>query len=373
MVIYIWQSKTWPQFTWSDSEILKPLAMARKNQGQILGQAKFLELKEQAEILVNETLATSAIEGEKLDRNNVRSSVAKRLGLPSAGLPESARSTDGLVEMLIDATTNYKIKLNEKQLWGWRAALFPTGYSGIQKIEVGQWRTGVEPMQVISGKMGKPKIHYEAPDSEKVVKEMQKFFEWWNGSQELDGILRAALAHFWFVTIHPFEDGNGRLARALTDMALAQDENTKMRLYSLSSQIVKERDAYYLVLEETQKGSGDITKWLVWFFEMFSRALEASASLIEKSLLINKFFTSHDSSNLNERQKKVLRKLFETWPDDFVGGLTTKKYVSMTKSSPATAKRDIEELIEKKVLIANQGKGRSSSYRLNDTLISKGE
>lgn len=369
MTKYIWQSKTWPQFSWSDSEILNALAMARKKQGQILGQAKFLALKEQAEILINETVATSAIEGEKLDRNSVRSSVAKRLGLPTAGLPEAARQTDGLVEMLLDATTSYSKELNQERLWGWQAALFPTGHSGINKIQVGNWRVGDEPMQVISGPMGKAIIHYEAPGSNEVPAEMKKFLKWWNKEEKLDGILRAAIAHFWFVTIHPFEDGNGRVARALTDMALAQDEKVSMRLYSLSSQIVKERDAYYSVLEETQKGKGDITKWLLWFLEMFSRSIDASNGMIEKALWMGKYFDQTAALDLNDRQKKVIRKMLETWPEEFVGGLTTKKYVSMTKASSATVKRDIEDLVLKKVLLQNEGKGRSTSYRLNKDII----
>lgn len=339
--------------------------MARKKQGHILGQAKFLALKEQAEILINETVATSAIEGEKLDRNSVRSSVAKRLGLPTAGLPEAARHTDGLVEMLLDATTNYSENLKQDRLWGWQAALFPTGHSGIHKIEVGNWRAGEEPMQVISGPMGKAKIHYEAPPSKKVPAEMKAFLKWWNDDSKIDGILRAAIAHFWFVTIHPFEDGNGRVARAITDMALAQDERINMRLYSLSTQIVKERETYYSILEETQKGKGDITKWLVWFLEMFSRSIDASNVMIEKAIWMGKYFSQIESLNLNERQKKVVRKMLETWPEEFIGGLTTKKFISMTKASPATAKRDIQDLIDKKVLLQNEAKGRSTSYRLN--------
>lgn len=372
MTKYIWQATKWPRLYWDDSRLIKALAEARKIQGQILGQAKFLELKEQAEILVDETIATSAIEGEKLDRNGVRSSVAKRLGLSTAGLPEPKRSTDGMVEILLDATTNHVKPLTKDRLYSWQSALFPTGFSGINKIEVGSWRTGSEPMQVISGKMGKAKIHYEAPPSKIVSSEMETFFEWWNNPPEnLDGLLRAAVAHFWFVTIHPFDDGNGRVARAITDMALAQDEKTKMRLYSLSAQIIKERESYYEILESTQKGKGDITSWLVWFLDMFTRSIQSSSQLIEKALWIGSFYAHNDGIALNDRQKKVIKKMMETFPADFVGGLTNQKYVSMTKTSSVTAKRDIQDLVEKNILLQNEGGGRSTSYRLNKKIAPK--
>ena len=363
---YVWQYSGWPKLSWDDSTLIKPLAEARKAQGHILGQAKYLQLKEQAEILVEETLATSAIEGEKLDREDVRSSVAKRLGLPTAGLPEAKRNADGVVEVLLDATVNHTGKLSDKRLFGWQAALFPTGYSGINKINTGNWRTGKEPMQVVSGRMGKAKIHYEAPPSKGVVSEMKAFFQWWNSpSEELDGILRAALAHFWFVTIHPFDDGNGRIARAITDMALAQDEKTSLRLYSLSSQIVKERKAYYDILERTQKGKGDITEWLKWFFDMFSRSIQGSNQLIEKAIFVGKLYEYCDDKGLNERQRKVIKKMLECFPEEFIGGLTNQKYVAMTKISSETAKRDIKDLVLKKVLLQNEGGGRSTRYQLN--------
>lgn len=366
MIKYVWQYSGWPELKWDDSILIKPLAEARKAQGHILGQAKFLQLKEQAEILVEETLATSAIEGEKLDREGVRSSVAKRLGLPTAGLPEAKRNTDAIVEVLLDATVNHTGKLNDKRLCGWQAALFPTGYSGIDKINVGKWRTGKEPMQVVSGRMGKAKIHYEAPPSRDVAREMSVFFQWWNSSSEgLDGILRAALAHFWFVTIHPFDDGNGRIARAITDMALAQDEKTSLRLYSLSSQMIKERKAYYDILERTQKGKGNITEWLKWFLEMFARSIKSSNQLIEKAIFVGNLYKYCDDKGLNERQRKVIKKMLETFPEEFIGGLTNQKYVAMTKISPETAKRDIKDLVLKKVLVQNEGGGRSTSYQLN--------
>ncbi|MGE3610459.1 MAG: Fic family protein [Bacteriovoracaceae bacterium] len=367
---YIWQQKNWPEFKWDLSALVKDLAKARKMQGMLLGQAKFLQLKEQAEILVEESLSTSAIEGEKLDRDGVRSSVARRLGLPSAGLPEPKRNVDGVVEVLIDATKNHEGKLTDKRLFGWHAALFPTGYSGINKITTGKWRIGEEPMEVVSGKLGESIVHYVAPPSIKMKQEMKLFLEWWNLSPEnLDGLIRAGIAHLWFVTIHPFDDGNGRVARAITDMALAQDENTGVRLYSLSAQIMKERKKYYQILEKTQKGTGDITEWLCFFLEMFTCSVESSGRLIEKTFKLEKVFKLLEEKGVNERQKKVLKKLLESFPDPFVGGLTNKKYVSMTGVSPETAKRDIKDLVDKGILDQGESGGRSTNYQLSKDLV----
>jgi len=369
MVKYIWQKSYWTKFTWESEKILNSLSKAKKAQGYLLGLAVFFELKEQGDILVEEAFTTSAIEGEKLDRNTIRSSVARRLGLPTAGLPNIKRNSDGLVELLIDATLNHNKPLTKERLWGWQASLFPTGFSGIYKIGVGHWREGKASMQVVSGSLGKKTVHYEAPPSEKVDEEMTRFLDWWNEPQkELDGIIRAAIAHFWFVTIHPFDDGNGRIARIITDMALSQDEKTGKRLYSLSSQIIKDKKNYYNILEMTQKGIGDITEWVNWFLEMFNRSIDNSKALVEKSMFIGKFYKHHAELNLNERQKKVVKKLLEHLPEDFSGGLTNKKYVAMTKVSPETAKRDIKGLLYKGILLPNEGRGRSTSYRLNRDL-----
>ena len=366
MVKYIWQKNSWTKFIWESAKIMNPLLKAKRAQGYLFGQADFFELKEQGDILIEEAFTTSAIEGETLDRNTIRSSVAKRLGLPTAGLPNIKRNSDGLVELLIDATLNHNKPLSKERLWGWQASLFPTGFSGIRKIAVGQWRKGQAPMQVVSGSMGKEKVHYEAPPSKRVEEEMIMFLDWWNEPPiDLDGIIRAAIAHFWFVTIHPFADGNGRIARAITDMALAQDEKTSKRLYSLSSQILKDKKNYYIVLERTQKGNGDITEWINWFLEMFYKSIDSSKVLVEKSIFIGKFYSHHAELNLNERQKKVIKKLLERLPDDFSGGLTNKKYVAMTKVSSETAKRDIRDLVDKRILFPNEGRGRSTSYRLN--------
>ncbi len=366
MTKYIWQHKNWPTFRWEQNKIEDYLLAAKKAQGFILGQAQFFDLKEIGEIITEEAFNTSTIEGESIDKRAIRSSVASRLGLPTAGLPNTQRNAEGLVEVLMDATTNFESKLTGERLQGWQAALFPTGFSGIRKINVGKWRETLTPMQVISGPMSREKIHYEAPPSSKINEEMKGLLRWWNNeASQYDGIIRAGIAHFWFVTIHPFEDGNGRIARVITDMSLAQDEKTKKRLYSLSSQIMRDKKNYYNILEKTQKGSGDITEWLIWFLKMFTNAIENSKTVIEKSLFIGKFYKSISEISLNERQRKVIKKILESYPDEFAGGLTNKKYVSITKISSETAKRDIKDLVEKSILLQNDAKGRSTSYRLN--------
>jgi Fic family protein len=366
MTKYVWQNDSWTSFRWDLEEVFVALMEAKKAQGYILAQSNFFDLKDLAEIITEEAYTTSSIEGEDLDRNTIRSSVAKRLGLPTAGLPEVKRNSDGLVEILMDATSGHGEILIKDRLFGWHAALFPTGYSGMFKIRVGNWRDQGTPMQVISGPMGKEKIHYIAPPSEVVPHEMDKFIDWWNNPpRKLDGMIRAAVAHFWFISIHPFEDGNGRIARCITDMALAQDENTSKRLYSLSSQIIEDKKKYYDILEKSQKGDGDITGWIVWFLEMFTQSIGSSKSLIDKSIFVGKFYEHLANLKLNERQSKVIKKLLEYFPDDFQGGLTNKKYVSITKTSSESAKRDLSDLLDKQILLANKGGGRSTSYRLN--------
>ena len=363
---YIWQNKNWPRFSWDSERLITLLADARKKQGLILGKGELLNLNDISYFLSEEAMTTSEIEGEKLDSTSVRSSVARRLGLPTAGLPDIRRETDGLVQILLDATTNYSKPLDRERIWAWQAALFPTGYSGIQKIQTGTWRSNTVPMQVVSGSMGNERVHFEAPRADRIDREIEAFLYWWNKkNNEADGIIRAAIAHFQFVTIHPFEDGNGRIARALTDMALAQDEKTGKRLYSLSSRINKEKTAYYDILEDTQKGTGNITAWLSWFLQMYSRSIDDSLEVIGASLFRETFYRSLDNLILNERHKKVIGRLLESYPKEFTGGLTNKKYVSMTKVSPETAKRDLKTLLEYRVLLKNDAKGRSTSYRLN--------
>lgn len=361
---YVWQEKEWPQFTWNDSRILDALSLARKTQGKILAQISEMGLETQAQILIEDAQKTAAIEGEKLDAQSIRSSVARRLGLSTAGLPTQQRHVEGLVDMLIDATNNYKKPLTAQRLKGWQAGLFPTGYSSIHKIKVGDWRQGQEPMRVISGRMGKEKIHFEAPPSKMIEKEMQKFIVWFNSKNKTDGLIRAAVAHFWFVTIHPFEDGNGRVARAITDLAIAQDELLAKRCYSLSAQISQDRDAYYDILEKTQKGNVDVTDWIIWFLNTFVRAIQRSESMMKRAMLVGNFWKVHAQIDLNPRQKKVLQKMLESESQGFLGGMTNRKYVSITKVSSASAKRDLLDLEEKGLLKRNESKGRSVSYSL---------
>lgn len=366
---YIWQLDTWPRMHWKSESLLPLLSKARAAQGDFLGRVRRLgfELEDQAQadILVEEVIKTSAIEGERLDRQMVRSSVARHLGLPLVGLDRATRPVDGLIEILLNATQNYQEPLTAERLKGWQAALFPTGYSGLHKIRAGEWR-GNDPMQVVSGPIGKEKIHFEAPPGDRVSQEMNQFISWWESeSKQTDGLLRAGLAHFYFVTIHPFEDGNGRIARALTDMALAQDEKLGVRYYSFSSQIMEERDEYYRVLEQSSKtDSVDVTGWLVWFLDCYQRAIQRSDKIIGNVLAKADFWRPHAQTIINERQKKVLNRILDAGKGGFQGGLTTRKYVSMAKVSRATAFREISELVESGFLIENPAKGRSVSYNL---------
>ena len=361
---YIWQRTKWPHFIWDNDRIITDLSQARQWQGKILAQAYEIGLEAQAQFFIDDAETTSAIEGEKLDPRSIRSSVAKRLGLSAAGLPTPQRNVDGLVAMLLDATQNYAQPLTDLRLKGWQAGLFPTGFSNINKIIVGDWRRSKEPMQVVSGPMEKGKIHFEAPPSNQVPKEMKLFLKWFNSKNEIDGIIRAAISHLWFVTIHPFDDGNGRLARAITDLALAQDESSGKRYYSLSSQISLDRKDYYRQLEQSQKGDVDITNWIVWFLKTFVRALEKSQKSIDKAMLIGNFWKKYAKLDLSIRQKKVLQKMLESEPGGFVGGMTNRKYVGIAKVSPASAKRDLADLEKKGLIKRNKSKGRSVSYCL---------
>lgn len=369
---WIWQKPHWPAFTWRAEEILTLLSRARFLQGKLL--AKVLNMgfehkrEASADILIEEAVKTAEIEGEQLSRESVRSSVARHLGLSTIGLPKPSRFIDGLVSVLIDATCHYDKALTADRLKSWQAALFPTGFSGLLRIQTGDWRSSEEPMQVVSGPMGRESVHFEAVPGPSVENEMNRFLNWWESRFEKeDGLLRAGLAHFYFVTIHPFEAGNGRLARALTDMALAQDEHLPIRYYSLSSQIMKEREQYYEILERCQRGDGDVTPWLVWFLGCYSRAVEASTMLISDVLAKSAFWQYFSQISINARQRKAINLLLDAGKDHFMGGLTTRKYVSINKVSRATAFREISDLIEKKMIIQNPSKGRSVSYDLNWT------
>jgi Fic family protein len=367
---YIWQHRSWPQFTWDSKVLLSLLGQARLAQGDLLGRVKRLGFKleeeAQANILTEEVIKTSEIEGELLNLQMVRSSVARHLGLPTAGLGRSSRLVDGIVEVVLDATQKFDSALNKERLFGWHGALFPTGYSGIHKIRVAKWRGQDDPMRVVSGPMGRERIHFEAPPGEAVDGEMKKFFQWWKESRgHVDGLLRAGAAHFYFLTIHPFEDGNGRIARSLTDMALAQDEKLKVRYYSFSSQIMEERDDYYKILEKSSKAADlDLTGWLSWFLECYQRALQKSEKIMGKVLLKADFWAEHAQVQLNERQKKVLNCMLDKGPGEFVGGLTTRKYVGLGSTSRATAFREISDMVEKGLLQQASGGGRSVHYEI---------
>lgn len=365
---YIWQAKEWPNLTFKNDKLLTLLGKVRFAQGELSSRIRNLGFnlgkEARSEVLVTEAVKTSAIEGTQVDAAVVRSSVARHLGFSSEGLPPSDRYIDGMVDVLLDATMHFQNPLTARRLQGWQAALFPTGFSGLHRIRVGKWR-GKEPMQVLSGPMGQERVHFEAPPHDCVEKEMSQFLSWWSKSRgKMDGLIRAGVAHFYFVTIHPFEDGNGRIARALTDSALAQDEQQEQRFYSLSSQIMAERKAYYDILESSQKGEVDITIWLQWFLECVERAIRSSEKIIARILAKSEFWQRFSEVTMSPRQRKVVNRLLDAGPGGFEGGLTTRKYRGLTKTSRATAFREINDLLEKGILKKNEGLGRNVSYEL---------
>ncbi len=365
MITQIHEQKDWPALRWDVEALTKPLANVSRRQGRLIGRMEGLgfKLREEAVLrtLTEDVIKSSEIEGEILEPDQVRSSIARRLGMNIAGLTASERHVDGVVEMLIDATRNYSEKLTDERLFGWHAALFPTGYSGMSKVTVGAWRNDVDgPMQVVSGPIGKQRVHFTAPEAKRLPNEMKEFLAWFENNETTDQIVKAAIAHFWFVTIHPFEDGNGRIARAIADMALARAENSAQRFYSMSSQIRTERNAYYEILEATQKGSLDITAWLSWFLNCLDRAFDNAETLLAGVLAKAKFWERHRDKPLNERQHKVLNRLL----DGFDGKLNTSKWAKLTKVSQDTAARDINDLIEKHILWKDSAGGRSTSYSL---------
>lgn len=365
---WIWQHPGWPRFDWDAARLAPMLARARLAQGKVLGAARLLDanltLEAVAAILVEDGLTTSAIEGERLDLATVRSSVARRLGLSTAGLPAPPRAVDGLIDVLLDATRHHEQSLTAERLFGWQAALFPTGYSGLHAIRVGELR-GDEPMQVVSGGIGREKVHFIAPPRDGLEAELARFLAWFNTPPaDLDGLVRAGLAHLWFVTLHPFEDGNGRLARAITDMALAQDERQPMRLFSLSAQILRERESYYDILECTQRGGLGVTEWLAWFLAQVEAAATAAEQTVANTLAKARFWLRHQATNLNERQRKALNRLLDAGPDGFEGGMNTRKYMGLTKTSRATAYRELADLVEKGCLQPTGKGGRSSGYEI---------
>lgn len=343
------------------------LIEVRHKQGKLLGEMENLGFGLQTEAnlrtLTLDVIKSSEIEGEILDAHQVRSSIAKRLGLDIAGLVPVDREVEGVVEMMLDATQNFSDPLTDERLFGWHAALFPTGRSGMQKIVAGNWRDNEksDPMQVVSGPLGRETVHFRAPDAEVLPDEMSAFLKWYNFEVSIDPVLKAAIAHLWFVTIHPFDDGNGRIARAITDMQLARADNSSNRFYSMSAQVRKERNAYYAVLEETQKHTIDITNWLSWFLACFDRSLSATKETLAAVLQKARFWEKHASLALNPRQRLMMNKLL----DGFEGKLNSSKWAKITKSSSDTAVRDINDLIQKGILRKDEGGGRSTSYLLD--------
>src|SRR6516225_8421700 len=363
--MYIHGLKDWPRFHWSAKRIAEPLASVRHRQGRLIGHMEALgfRLQQEAvlETLTKDVLKSSEIEGEKLDAEQVRSSVAKRLGMDVGGLKPADRNVEGAVEMMLDATRHYDQPLTADRLFAWHAALFPTGRSGMRKIKVGAWRDDSDgPMQVVSGPIGKERVHFEAPAAPRVDKEMNAFLDWFNVNNDLDLVMKAGLAHLWFVSIHPFDDGNGRIARAIADMALARSENSPQRFYSMSTQIRQERNAYYEILERTQKADMDVTPWLEWFLACLGRAIDGAQTVLRAVLAKAKFWERIRGVAINDRQRLVLNKLL----DGFEGKLTTTKYAKLTKSSQDTALRDIQQLVEYGILARNPEGGRSTSYTL---------
>ena len=363
MVKYIYEYSNWPNFTWNEKEIQEILGKVRHLQGKVFGQISALgfSIKEETMLssLTLDILKSSEIEGEILNYEQVRSSVARQLGLDYAGMIYSDRYVEGIVEMMLDATQNYKQPIDDERLFGWHAALFPTGRSGMHKIDIGCYRSDI--MQVVSGAMGKEKIHFQAPSPQQVQEEMNTFLEWLNNDVKLDLVIKSAIAHFWFIIIHPFDDGNGRIARAISDLLLARSDNSPQRFYSLSSQILLERKEYYSILQKVQYKDGDITEWIKWFLNCLYRSLQSTEKTIDKVLYKADFWDKHKNTEINSRQRLMLNKLF----DGFEGKLKSSKWAKITKCSADTALRDIKDLIEKGILKQEKSGGRSTNYKLN--------
>lgn len=362
---YIWQNEAWPNFVYDQSRVAPLLAQVHRAQGHLLGRMHDigLDLRDQAavRVLTEDVLKTSEIEGEKLNRDSVRSSIARRLGVDIGALAPADRQADGVVDMVLDATQRYDEPLTVERLYGWHAALFPVGYSSLNRIRVGQWRDDSQgPMQVVSGPIHRQKVHFEAPPADRLDIEVQDFLNWFNSDQQDDPVVKAGLAHLWFVTIHPFEDGNGRIARAVGDMALARAERSIQRYYSLSAQIRWEREAYYDHLEATQKSDLDVTQWLEWFLGCLLRAVQGAAETLASVLSKAHFWQRWSAVPMNDRQIKILNKLL----DGFEGKLTSRKWAVIAKCSQDTALRDINELLERGVLRKLDAGGRSTAYEL---------
>jgi Fic family protein len=363
--MYIWEQKSWPSLTWDEGALAESLAAARHEQGKLLGkmEAVGFDLREEAMLqnLTQDVVKTSEIEGENLDTQQVRSSIARRLGIDIGALPPVDRNVEGIVDVMLDATGKYQEPVTADRLFAWHGALFPTGRSGLSKIRVGDWRDDASgPMQVISGAYGRERIHFSAPPADRVPGEMARFLDWLNAPSETDPVIKAAVAHFWFVTIHPFEDGNGRIARAIADLALARSEGTPHRYYSMSAQIQRERKAYYDLLEKTQKGGLDITSWILWFLASLRYAIQEAETTVTNVLEKSHFWDRASQFALNERQIKILNRLL----DGFEGKLTSSKWAKIADCSQDTAGRDIAALVGLGLLKRGEGGGRNTHYEI---------
>jgi Fic family protein len=364
MARYIYEYDNWPEFTWSDKTLGLILGKVRHLQGKIFGQMEALGFSIKEETILStltlDVLKSSEIEGEYLSQEQVRSSIARRLGLEYAGIVHVDRNVEGVVEMMLNATQKFDLPLDQERIFGWHAALFPTGWSGMHRIYTGCYRDGE--MQVVSGPMGKEKIYFQAPSASEVKKEMDVFLNWINKKTDIDGVLKAAIAHFWFIIIHPFDDGNGRIARAISDMLLARSEESSQRFYSLSNQILTDKKKYYEILQKVQHSSGDITEWLEWKLNCLYRALENTEESLKRVLLKADFWDKNKVTIINSRQRLILNKLF----DGFEGKLKSSKWAKITKCSADTALRDIKDLIEKGILEQEKSGGRSTNYELTE-------
>jgi len=363
--MYIWRQATWPEFTWDDATLSTLLAQENKEQGRLKGKLEAMGFKTQDEALLQtlteDVIKSSDIEGEKLDSAQVRSSIARCLGMDIAGLVPADRNVEGVVEMMLDATQKYDSPLTAKRLFDWHAALFPTGRNGMREIIVGDWRDDRKgPMQVVSGPVGRECVHYEAPPAQQIPEESARFLKWFNQPKAIDPLLAAGIAHLWFASLHPFEDGNGRIARAIADMALAQGEKSPQRSYSMSAQIREDREDYYNTLERTQKASLDITFWQDWFLACLGRAIESAHENLDEALRKARFWERYARQPLNERQIKVLNRVME----NFQGKLTSSKWAKIAKCSQDSAGRDIKDLIGRGALRKDPGGGRSTSYSI---------
>jgi len=365
MTTYIHEKENWTDFTWDSKQVMIELGEARHQQGRLLGKMESLGFDFQNEAVLNtltlDVIKSSEIEGEVLEIGQVRSSIARRLGIDIAGAVESERYVDGIVEMMLDATQKYDLPLTKNRLFGWHAALFPSGWSNLYKIRVADWRVDTTgPMQVVSVPLGKEKVHYQAPDSDRIEAEMIRFLDWFENEHEIDLVIKAAIAHFWFVTIHPFDDGNGRITRAITDMILARSDKSIRRFYSMSAQIRVERKQYYEKLENAQKGNSDITDWILWFLQCLINAIGSTEETLSKILHKAEFWKLHSTTILNDRQQKIINRLL----DGFDGKLTTSKWAKINKCSQDTALRDIQDLMRKDILQKEASGGRSTNYEL---------